>query len=150
MVESGLNPVMQALGSTVLSTPDVTGNPQFKAIWTTRRVFVAGWMSVCGGRSAQRPDRRVGGSKVHHSYEQRGPDTTTPVDINTSASRRPFCTMPTRRPSVLRYRLLHLPAKLATHAHQGQNGRAETHERGSKRSDDGSRPSCSVLPTHIQ
>ncbi|GLY97455.1 hypothetical protein [Actinoplanes sp. NBRC 103695] len=39
MVKTGLNPVMETLGKTVLSTPDLTNNPQVKAIWTTSLVI---------------------------------------------------------------------------------------------------------------
>lgn len=35
MIESSLTPVMDTLGTTVLSTPDLTNNPQVTAIWTT-------------------------------------------------------------------------------------------------------------------
>ncbi|MEV8515911.1 hypothetical protein [Dactylosporangium sp. NPDC051484] len=35
MVRTGMAPVMQTLGETVLSTPDLTNNAQVKAIWTT-------------------------------------------------------------------------------------------------------------------
>ncbi|WP_157740058.1 hypothetical protein [Micromonospora narathiwatensis] len=39
MVETGLAPVMDTLGKTVLSTPDLTTNPQVKTIWTTSLVI---------------------------------------------------------------------------------------------------------------
>jgi hypothetical protein len=35
MIEASLTPIMNTLGTTVLSTPDLTNNPQVKAIWTT-------------------------------------------------------------------------------------------------------------------
>ncbi|HWH01625.1 MAG TPA: hypothetical protein VNV66_20440, partial [Pilimelia sp.] len=38
VAESGLKPVLDALGSTVLASPDLTGNAQVKAIWTTSLV----------------------------------------------------------------------------------------------------------------
>ncbi|MBQ1018012.1 hypothetical protein KBX71_09065 [Micromonospora sp. D93] len=39
MVETGLAPVMDTLGKTVLSTPDLTDNEQVKTIWTTSLVI---------------------------------------------------------------------------------------------------------------
>jgi hypothetical protein len=42
VAKTGLRPVMDALGTTVLSTPDVTGNPQVKAMWTTSLVTANG------------------------------------------------------------------------------------------------------------
>ena len=39
MVKSALTPVMDTLGTTVLSTPDLTNNPQVTAIWTTSLVI---------------------------------------------------------------------------------------------------------------
>src|SRR6266540_950885 len=38
VAKTGLKPVLDALGHTVLSTPDLTANPQVKAIWTTSLV----------------------------------------------------------------------------------------------------------------
>lgn len=38
IAKTGLKPVMDTLGHTVLSTPDLTSNPQVKAIWTTSLV----------------------------------------------------------------------------------------------------------------
>lgn len=35
VARTGLKPVLGALGHTVLSTPDLTGNPQVRAVWTT-------------------------------------------------------------------------------------------------------------------
>jgi len=42
IAKTGLKPVMDALGKTVLSTPDLTGNPQVQAIWTTSLVVANG------------------------------------------------------------------------------------------------------------
>ncbi|WP_412740964.1 hypothetical protein [Krasilnikovia sp. MM14-A1259] len=42
MAKTGLKPVMETLGSTVLSTPDLTGNPQVNAVWTTTLVAANG------------------------------------------------------------------------------------------------------------
>jgi hypothetical protein len=42
VAKTGLRPVMDALGATVLSTPDVTGNAQVKAMWTTSLVAANG------------------------------------------------------------------------------------------------------------
>ncbi|WP_412740801.1 hypothetical protein [Krasilnikovia sp. MM14-A1259] len=42
MAKTGLKPVMETLGSTALSTPDLTGNPQVKAVWTTTLVAANG------------------------------------------------------------------------------------------------------------
>ncbi|RQX11312.1 hypothetical protein DLJ59_00050, partial [Micromonospora inaquosa] len=39
VVETGLAPVMDTLGKTVLSTPDLTNNEQVKAMWTTSLVI---------------------------------------------------------------------------------------------------------------
>ncbi len=38
VAKTGLKPVLDAMGSTVLSTPDLTGNAQVTAIWTTSLV----------------------------------------------------------------------------------------------------------------
>ncbi len=38
IAKTGLKPVLDTLGSTVLSTPDLTGNDQVKTIWTTSLV----------------------------------------------------------------------------------------------------------------
>jgi len=38
IAKTGLKPVLDALGHTVLSTPNLTANPQVKAIWTTSLV----------------------------------------------------------------------------------------------------------------
>src|SRR5205085_4445974 len=42
IAKTGLKPVMDALGKTVLSTPDLTSNPQVQAIWTTSLVAANG------------------------------------------------------------------------------------------------------------
>ncbi|WP_212988898.1 hypothetical protein [Actinoplanes auranticolor] len=42
VAKTGLQPVMNALGSTALSTPDITGNPQVKAVWTTSLIVANG------------------------------------------------------------------------------------------------------------
>jgi hypothetical protein len=42
MAKEAINPVMETLGSTVLSTPDLTTNPHVKAIWTTCLVVANG------------------------------------------------------------------------------------------------------------
>ena len=42
MAEKALNPVMETLGSTVLSTPDLTTNPHVKTVWTTTLVTANG------------------------------------------------------------------------------------------------------------
>jgi hypothetical protein len=42
IAKTGLKPVMDALGKTVLSTPDLTSNPQVQAIWTTSLVVANG------------------------------------------------------------------------------------------------------------
>ncbi|WP_285691855.1 hypothetical protein [Actinoplanes sp. NBRC 103695] len=42
VAKTGLKPVMNALGSTALSTPDITGNPQVKAVWTTSLIVANG------------------------------------------------------------------------------------------------------------
>jgi hypothetical protein len=42
IAKSGLKPVMDTLGQTVLSTPDLTGNAQVKAFWTTSLVAANG------------------------------------------------------------------------------------------------------------
>jgi hypothetical protein len=42
VAQTGLKPVMETLGSTALSTPDLTGNPQVKALWTTSLVAANG------------------------------------------------------------------------------------------------------------
>jgi hypothetical protein len=42
MAEKAINPVMETLGSTVLSTPDLTTSPHVKAIWTTCMVTANG------------------------------------------------------------------------------------------------------------
>ena len=42
MAEKAINPVMEALGATVLSTPDLTTSPHVKAIWTTCMVTANG------------------------------------------------------------------------------------------------------------
>ncbi|MEV6299888.1 hypothetical protein AB0M02_10840 [Actinoplanes sp. NPDC051861] len=42
MAKKAINPVMEALGSTVLSTPDLSTSPHVKAIWTTCLVVANG------------------------------------------------------------------------------------------------------------
>ena len=42
VAKTGLQPVMNALGSTALSTPDITGNPQVTAVWTTSLIVANG------------------------------------------------------------------------------------------------------------
>jgi hypothetical protein len=42
VAKTGLKPVLDAMGSTVLSTPDLTGNAQVTAIWTTSLVVANG------------------------------------------------------------------------------------------------------------
>ena len=42
IAKTGLKPVMDTLGQTVLSTPDLTGNAQVKAFWTTSLVAANG------------------------------------------------------------------------------------------------------------
>ncbi len=42
MAEKAINPVMETLGSTVLSTPDLTASPHVKAVWTTCLVTANG------------------------------------------------------------------------------------------------------------
>src|SRR5262249_42102609 len=42
IARTGLKPVMDALGKTVLATPDLTSNPQVQAIWTTSLVAANG------------------------------------------------------------------------------------------------------------
>ena len=42
VAKTGLKPVLDAMGSTVLSTPDLTGNAQVKTIWTTSLVVANG------------------------------------------------------------------------------------------------------------
>jgi hypothetical protein len=42
VAKTGLQPVMDALGTTALSTPDITGNPQVKAFWTTSLITANG------------------------------------------------------------------------------------------------------------
>lgn len=39
VAQTGLRPVLDAMGSTVLSTPDLVGHPQVKAMWTTSLVL---------------------------------------------------------------------------------------------------------------
>jgi hypothetical protein len=42
VAKTGLQPVMNALGTTALSTPDITGNPQVKVVWTTSLIVANG------------------------------------------------------------------------------------------------------------